>query len=115
MSNAGRDAQKRQVEFWMAEHKRVPSGKEAMEITGLKYRAACRIRREVCGELPEVDWTEIFDMLKVKLKEKMEDDEISVANLIQMMPFTLAKKTDVKTDSNIEFKITIQKPDEPDE
>ena len=51
----------------------------------------------------------LLDLLK-----KLEEDEVSVANLIQMMPFTIPKKSDAKIEQNVEFKITIQKPSEPD-
>ena len=111
---SGRKANKNLVAKWIVEHSRVPSVKQVQEITGYGYDHSQLIRREVLGEMPEVNWDEIWELHKQRLIEKLEEDEVSVANLIQMMPFTLAKKQDIKTDSNVEFKITIQKPDEPD-
>ena len=107
---------RRQVEFWMAEHQRLPTIDEVLEITGLKCRkTAGRLRKEVCMELPKVEWEDVWELVKSNIKDKLDDKDVSVANLIQMLPFITPKKTDIKTDSNVEFKITIQKPDDVDE
>ena len=107
-------ARKRQVEFWMAENQRVPKTSEVMEITGLKYDAARRLKNEVCSEMPEIDVKDIMEKVKERLMARLEDDDkpVSDIHLFKTLDYITPKKTDIKTDSNVEFKITIQKPDD---
>lgn len=101
------------IQRWIIEHQKIPTVKEAMEITGYKFDYAAQVRRKALREFPRASIEELAEEVVFQLMERAKIGNIETPDLIKLMPWVAEQKgskSDIKQE--ITHRFIVLKPDE---